>query len=88
MNNTVISSFQKMIDVNTPIIYIHDYDFVRVDELIRQVVAEKKYLNGIQQRGQQTSPQDSRKDLAKNRHWKISFKKSTMRKKPKKNIWF
>ena len=31
-----------MIDVNTPIIYIHDYDFVRVDELIRQVVAEKK----------------------------------------------
>lgn len=42
MNSTVISSFQKMIDVNTPIIYIHDYDFVRVDELIRQVVAEKK----------------------------------------------
>ena len=42
MNNTIISSFQKMIDVNTPIIYIHDYDFVRVDELIRQVVAEKK----------------------------------------------
>ena len=42
MNNAVISSFQKMIDVNTPIIYIHDYDFVRADELIRQVVAEKK----------------------------------------------
>lgn len=42
MNSTVISSFQKMIDVNTPIIYIHDYDFVRIDELIRQVVAEKK----------------------------------------------
>ena len=42
MNNTVISSFQKMIDVNTPIIYINDYDFVRVDELIRQVVAGKK----------------------------------------------
>ena len=42
MNSTVISSFQKMIDVNTPIIYIHDYDFVRVDELIRQVVGEKK----------------------------------------------
>ena len=42
MNSTVISSFQKMIDVNTPIIYIHDYDFVRVDELIRRVVAEKK----------------------------------------------
>ena len=42
MNNIVISSFQKMIDVNTPIIYIHDYDFVRMDELIRQVVAGKK----------------------------------------------
>lgn len=42
MNSTVTSSFQKMIDVNTPIIYIHDYDFVRVDELIRQVVAGKK----------------------------------------------
>lgn len=42
MNSTVISSFQKMIDVNTPIIYIHDYDFVRVDELIRQVIGEKK----------------------------------------------
>ncbi len=42
MNSTVISSFQKMIDVNIPIIYIHDYDFVRIDELIRQVVGGKK----------------------------------------------
>ena len=42
MNNLVVSSFQKMIDVNIPIIYIHDYDFVRVDDLIRQVVNRKK----------------------------------------------
>lgn len=42
MNSSVISSLQRMIDVNTPIIYIHDYDFVRIDELIRQVVANKK----------------------------------------------
>ena len=42
MNNSIISSFQRMIDVNTPIIYIHDYDFVRIDELIRQATANKK----------------------------------------------
>ena len=34
MNKKVISDFQKMIDVNTPIIYINDYDFVRIDEII------------------------------------------------------
>ena len=42
MNTKVISAFQKMIDVNTPIIYIHDYDFVRVDALIKEVVPNKK----------------------------------------------
>lgn len=42
MNNAIVSSFQKMIDVNTPVIYIHDYDFVRVDSLIRQVINGKK----------------------------------------------
>ena len=42
MNNHIISNFQKMIDVNTPIIYIQDYDFVRVDELIGRVVNDKK----------------------------------------------
>lgn len=31
-----------MIDVNTPIIYINDYDFVRVDELISNVIGKKK----------------------------------------------
>ena len=33
-----------MIDVNTPIIYINDYDFVRIDELIRKVVGGKKVV--------------------------------------------
>lgn len=42
MNNKTKSSFQKMIDVNTPIIYINDYDFVRVDELISKVIGNKK----------------------------------------------
>lgn len=41
MNNSIISDFQKMIDVNTPIIYIEDYDFVRVDEIIKEVVGER-----------------------------------------------
>ncbi len=31
-----------MIDVNIPIIYINDYDFARVDQLILQVVGSKK----------------------------------------------
>ena len=35
MNNRVVGAFRKLIDVNTPIIYINDYDFVRVDEIIR-----------------------------------------------------
>lgn len=42
MNNSVILSLQNMIDVNTPIIYINDYDFVRVDELIGIVTKNKK----------------------------------------------
>ena len=31
-----------MIDVNTPIIYICDYDFVRVDNIISQSLSQKK----------------------------------------------
>ncbi len=33
-----------MIDVNSPIIYINDYDFVRVDELISQVIGKKNII--------------------------------------------
>lgn len=40
MTNKIRSDFNKMIDVNTPIIYIQDYDFVRVDELICDVVGK------------------------------------------------
>jgi SpoVK/Ycf46/Vps4 family AAA+-type ATPase len=42
MNKKVISDFQKMIDVNTPIIYINDYDFVRIDEIIVEIVDNSK----------------------------------------------
>lgn len=42
MNKKVISDFQKMIDVNTPIIYINDYDFVRIDEIIKEIVGNSK----------------------------------------------
>ena len=38
MSNKVISNLQKMIDVNIPIIYIHDFDFARVDNMIQQAV--------------------------------------------------
>lgn len=41
MNKSIISPFQKMIDVNTPIIYINDYDFARVDAIISEVVGKK-----------------------------------------------
>ena len=41
MNNEIITNFRKMIDVNTPIICIQDYDFARIDELIKEVVGTK-----------------------------------------------
>lgn len=41
MNNSIINNFRKMIDVNTPIICIQDYDFARIDELIKEVVGTK-----------------------------------------------
>lgn len=40
--NKIESAFNKMIDVNTPIIYIQDYDFVRVDELLLRVLGNTK----------------------------------------------
>lgn len=42
MNKKIISAFLKMIDVNTPIIYINDYDFVRIDEIIVEIVGNSK----------------------------------------------
>ncbi|MBR6930221.1 MAG: AAA family ATPase [Bacteroidales bacterium] len=41
MNTNINNSFRKMIDVNTPIICIQDYDFARIDELIKEVVGTK-----------------------------------------------
>ncbi|MBD5262783.1 MAG: AAA family ATPase [Bacteroides sp.] len=41
MVNYVINNLQKMIDVNIPIIYIHDFDFARVDDMILQAVGRK-----------------------------------------------
>ena len=38
--NTTKLQLQKLIDVNTPIIYIQDYDYVRVDELIFSAVVD------------------------------------------------
>ena len=38
MNTKTIKNFKQMLDVNTPIIYIQDYDFVRTDELIKTVL--------------------------------------------------
>ena len=38
--NTTKLQLQKLIDLNTPIIYIHDYDYVRLDELIFSAVVD------------------------------------------------
>lgn len=36
-----INKLKKLIDVNIPIIYIDDYDFVRIDELIKKTCGDK-----------------------------------------------
>lgn len=36
MNNILKETFCKLVDVNCPIIYIQEYDFIRVDELISE----------------------------------------------------
>ncbi|MBO7598823.1 MAG: hypothetical protein J6T70_17435, partial [Bacteroidales bacterium] len=41
MNSEVYTNLKKMIDVNTPIIYIHDYDFTRVDFLLKQALGSE-----------------------------------------------
>ena len=51
MNKKVISDFQKMINVNTPIIYINDYDFVRIDEIIVEIVGNSKVFEWKPARG-------------------------------------
>lgn len=46
MNPKITSEFQKMLDVNTPIIYINDYDFARIDEYIAWVVGANAIKKG------------------------------------------
>lgn len=41
MNSEISTNLKKMIDVNTPIIYIHDYDFTRVDFLLKQTLGSE-----------------------------------------------
>jgi SpoVK/Ycf46/Vps4 family AAA+-type ATPase len=41
MTQTTINELKKMIDVNIPIIYINDYDFIRMDEIIYEVIGSK-----------------------------------------------
>lgn len=44
MSTRVQLDFQKMIDVNTPIIYINAYDFVRVDDVISKVIGNSRII--------------------------------------------
>lgn len=53
------SSLQKLIDINIPIIYINDYDFARVDEIISTVLGSKKSMSGIRLRVLRISSQSS-----------------------------
>ena len=48
MNKKIISDFQKMIDVNTPIRYINDYDLVRIDEIMVEIVGNSKVFEWIE----------------------------------------
>ena len=38
MNNTITKEFQKLVDINTPIIVIEDFDFARVDAQIKEAI--------------------------------------------------
>lgn len=53
MNKDVISQFQKLLDVNTPIIYINEYDFMRADSYIAEVINSR---NSDQERFYEWNP--------------------------------
>ena len=44
MNSEISTNLKKMIDVNTPIIYIHDYDFTRVDYMLKKTLGNNADL--------------------------------------------
>lgn len=44
INNKIVADFQKMVDVNRPIIYIHNFDFARVDEIVRKAIGKETVI--------------------------------------------
>jgi AAA+ superfamily predicted ATPase len=44
VKNNPVANLQKLIDVNIPIIYIDDYDFARIDEIILQACGKKSKI--------------------------------------------
>ena len=38
MNNKIVEDFRKMVDINRPIIYIHNFDFARIDDIVKQAI--------------------------------------------------
>ena len=44
MNNKIVEDFRKMVDVNRPIIYIHNFDFARVDEIVRKAIGKETVI--------------------------------------------
>ena len=44
MNNKIVEDFRKMVDVNRHIIYIHNFDFARVDEIVRKAIGKETVI--------------------------------------------
>lgn len=44
MINNLIQEFRKLLEVNIPIIFIHDFDFARVDDFIKQALGDSKII--------------------------------------------
>lgn len=42
MVSGIVNDIQKMLDVNTPIIFINDFDFVRVDVILKEALGSNK----------------------------------------------
>lgn len=43
-NSLVVSNLQKLLYVNTPIVFIQDFDYARVDQIIKDAVGKAKVL--------------------------------------------
>ena len=44
MINNLIQEFRKLLEVNIPIIFIHDFDFARVDDFIKHALGDSKII--------------------------------------------